>query len=759
MHLGHFDDENREYVTLTPETPLPRVNYLGCDGLVGLISNTAGGYCLATTEQPRAVTEGSGRFGMWGGRTIYIHDEGHVWNPGWWPIRADLDHYECRHGLGYTKIISSYRSIEAELMYVVPLSQRCEVHQVRLTNRSEDTKTLQVFSCVEWAAPTFERSDREGPRFDPCLDDGNTIYYDAGYRAGGSSYVFSHSTADISGFDTDGVTFFGPYRDGASALVPHRGLSGGSVAPQGYPIASHQVQVRLEPGASQVLIFVVGYCENDDDDRYLENGNINRSSAQTIISAFRDPQRVSHAVERVRRYWQTTLERCSVHSGDPSLDRMMNTWIPYQCMANVSAGPALADPLHPAPFRDRCLEMLGVVHLAPSVARTRLFAIASRQREDGGAMRGAYPQDSLQKRYPDTLWLILAASAYIRETGDVDVLDEEIPFARDPNNTASLLEHLDRSFEHVVSHRGSHGLPLVSDPTWDSNPTVKDAESVVVAGLFVLAGDAYAELLERVGSRKRAEVVRAEVARMRAVVDDVGWDGQWFRAAYVGNGTPLGSSQRESRKIVLEPQVACTLAGIGVASGKAKIAMDSVWRLLERRVGIVEATPSRRNGSYTEPEVVNVVTQGLAVMAEASLGECERAWNACVALLPGASEASSPETEPYVYTQWVCETAGSRTEQTRHPWITAGAASHYIAITEHILGIRAEFEGLRIQPCLPAHLSHVRVTRRLRGVAFEIDIHRKGIDGYRLTVDGQSIDGTLVSYPERDRVVRVICEC
>jgi len=816
MRFGHFDDDRREYVIDTPTTPYPWINYLGSESFFGLISNTAGGYCFYRDARFRRLTRY--RYNNVpvdeGGRYFYIKDGSDTWTPSFRPMKKALDRYECRHGMGYTKIASSRGGVGVESLFFVPLGHRCEVHQVTVKNESAGPKSVKLFSFVEfclWNAlddqTNFQRNFNTGE----VEVEGSTIYHVTEYRERRDHYAFYHVNAPLAGFDTDRHSFLGLYNSFGEAQVPLSGEPRNTMASGWHPIASHCLQVDLAPGESKTYVFVLGYADNPvaqsssrpmGAEKWSAPGVVNKAPAKALIEAFSTPAQVAEAMGQLKANWDRLLGQYTIRSGDPKLDRMVNIWNQYQCMVtfNMSRSASYFESGigRGMGFRDSNQDLLGFVHMVPERARERIIDIASTQFEDGGAYHQYQP---LTKRgnndvgsgfNDDPLWLILGVGAYLRETGDFAILDASVPFNNDENNKASLLEHLDRSFNHVPNNIGPNGLPLIGRADWNDclnlncfsetpdesfqttgNRTGRTAESTFIAGLFVVAGKEYASILDKLGKADRAAEVRRWVAEMTVRTEDKGWDGQWFRRAYDFFGEPIGSQQCDEGKIFIEPQGMCIMGGIGIESGKAKLALDSVKEHLDTKYGIVLLWPAYTKylvkmgeitsypPGYKENAGIFCHNNPWVMIAETELGRADRAWDYYSKIAPAYLEDISDvhRVEPYVYAQMIAGKDAVNHGEAKNSWLTGTAAYNYVAVTQHILGIRAELDGLRIKPCLPSKFSTVQATRKLRDATFEITIKNSASGRYRLTVDGQAIDGVVVPYPAAGKTVHVVCEC
>ncbi|GAB4251694.1 MAG: glycosyl transferase [Acidobacteriota bacterium] len=791
MRFGHFDDANREYVITNPRTPYPWINYLGSHDFYGLISNTAGGYCFFKDARLRRITRY--RYNNVpldsGGRYFYVREEdGAFWSPGWKPVKRKLDFYECRHGLGYTRITGEHRGLRAEALFLVPLHYWGEVHRVRLSNLSGHDRKLRLFSFVEWCLwnalddmTNFQRNFSTGE----VEISGSALYHKTEFRERRNHYAFYWVNAPLAGFDTDRESFLGIYNGFEAPDAVVEGAPRNSVAHGWSPVASHCLEVELAPGESRDFVFVLGYVELPEEEKFVASQVINKAPAEEMVRRFETSRAVDEALAELRGYWDELLAVYRLESGDEKVNRMVNIWNPYQCMVtyNISRSASYFESGigRGIGFRDSNQDLLGFVHMAPERARERILDLAATQLEDGGAYHQYQP---LTKRgnneiggnfNDDPLWLIASVAAYLKETGDWSILDESVPFDNDESKAAPLLEHLKRSFDHVVNNRGEHGLPLIGRADWNdclnlncfsTNPdesfqtteNKKDgkAESVLIAGMFVLYGREYAEICRRRGLDDEAARAEREIQEMIAAIDRHGWDGEWFRRAYDYFGRPVGSRENEEGKIFIESQGFCVMADIGVDDGRAAQALESVARHLAFEFGIVLQQPaysryyvhlgeiSSYPPGYKENAGVFCHNNPWIMIAETRVGNGDRAFDYYKRICPAYLEEISDlhRTEPYVYSQMVAGKDAWKPGEAKNSWLTGTAAWNYVAITQYILGIRPDYEGLLIDPCIPREWRSFRVTRRFRGAEYEITVENpegvnKGVK--ELLLNGRSI--------------------
>lgn len=796
MKYGHFDDAAREYVITEPKTPWPWINYLGNTEFFSLISNFAGGYAFYRDAKFRRLTRYryNGVPMDAGGRYFYIKDGDTVWNPSWKPCRTPLDSYECRHGLNYTIIEGSKNGLRARTLFFVPLGTNAEVTKLTLTNGSTETKSFKLFSFIEWclwnAATDMENFQRNFSTGEVEVD-GPTIYHKTEYKERRNHYAFYTVNAAVDGFDTDRETFMGLYNGFDTPDAVMEGSCRNSVAHGWSPIAAHQLDITLAPGESRELVFVLGYIENAQEEKWESKGVINKAPARELMARFDTPAKVDAAFAELKAYWDDLLSRFSVRTGDTRLDRMVNIWNQYQCMVTFcfsrSASFFESGIGRGMGFRDSNQDLVGFVHQIPARARERIIDIASTQFPDGRCYHQYQP---LTKRgnndigggfNDDPMWLVFGTVAYIKETGDFSILDAPVPFDNVPGSEVPLMEHLRVSFDHVINNLGPHGLPLIGRADWndclnlncfsnDPNESFQTtenksegskAESLMIAGQFVVCGRDYAALCRRTGLDAEADRAEAEVARMVEAVRKYGWDGEWFLRAYDYYGRKVGSHENREGKIFIESQGWCTMAGIGLEDGLVKIALDSVKTYLDCEHGIVLNNPpfseyvidygeiSSYPAGYKENAGIFAHNNPWVIIGETVLGRGDRAWEYYAKICPAYLEDKSDlhKVEPYVYCQMTAGKDAARPGEAKNSWLTGTAAWNWCAVTQFILGIRPDYDGLRVDPCIPDSWPGYEVDRTFRGARYHIKVENPArvCRGVRtVTVNGKPVEGNLI---------------
>ena len=797
MRYGHFDDVAREYVITRPDTPLPWLNYLGSENYFGIISNTAGGYSFYRDARLRRLTRYRYNNTPWdsGGRYLYLRDHasGNYWSPSWQPTRRALDSYTCRHGLGYTTISSTYQGIDSSTRYFVPSGENLEIWQLTVTNRREASANLSLFSYVEfclWDAnddmTNFQRNYSIGQ---VEIEDG-VIYHKTEYRERRDHFAYFACSEPLAGYDTSRDAFLGPYRGADTPLVVENGQSTNSEAHGWAPIGSHHVRLHLQPGESKVVNFVLGYQENPRDDKFDPPGSqtVNKRTVKPVIAKYLNSENIESAFDILRAYWDQMLAIYQVTSPDEHTNRMVNIWNAYQCMVTFnmsrSASGYESGIGRGMGFRDSNQDLLGFVHMVPARARERILDIAATQFENGGAYHQYQP---LTKRgnnavgsnfNDDPLWLVLGVAAYIKESGDWDILDQPVTFDNQPGSEKPLYEHLRRSIQYTLDRIGQHDLPLIGRADWNdclnlntfsdepgesfqttTNKDGKVAESVFIAGLFVLAAKEMADLAAHLKHDDEVKKYRAEAAKMDAAVKANGWDGDWFLRAYDHFGEKVGSSACAEGQIFIEPQGICIMAGIGMDDGRALKALDSVGERLATPHGIILQQPayseyylnlgeiSSYPPGYKENAGIFCHTNPWIIIAETIVGRGSRAHDYYSRINPSKREAISDlhRCEPYVYAQMIAGRDAATHGEAKNSWLTGTAAWNYAAITQWILGIRPNYDGLQIAPVIPTDWSGFEATRIFRGVTYHISVERQGSgNDVSLVVDGKAVAGNVV---------------
>lgn len=796
MKFGYFDDSQKEYVITNPQTPWPWINYLGNEDFFSLISNTAGGYTFYKDAKFRRLTRY--RYNNVpmdsGGRYFYIKDENTVWSPGWKPCKTPLDKYECRHGMNYTTIEGVKNGITAKVLFFVPLKTWAEVQKLTLTNNTSEVKKLKLFSFTEWclwnAAADMENFQRNFSTGEVEID-GSVLYHKTEYKERRDHYAYYSVNSPVQGYDTDRESFFGLYNGFEEPQVVAEGQPRNTEAHGWSPIASHYIEVELQPGESKDFVFLLGYVENAEEEKWESKGVINKTKAKATIERFDTSEKVDAALADLKKYWENLLSIYNVKSGDEKLDRMVNIWNQYQCMITFcfsrSASYFESGIGRGMGFRDSNQDLIGFVHQIPERARERIIDIASTQFQDGGCYHQYQPLTKKGNNdigggfNDDPLWLILGTVSYIKETGDFGILDEMVPFDNDMSVARTLFDHLTVSFDHVVNNLGPHGLPLIGRADWndclnlncfsnDPNESFQTtenqsegskAESLMIAGLFVVYGRDYVELCTKLGNIKEAARAQSDVDNMVEAIKQHGWDGEWFIRAYDYYGHKIGSKENEEGKIFIESNGWCTMAGIGKEEGLCEKALDAVNERMDTEFGIVLNNPpftkyyieygeiSSYPPGYKENAGIFCHNNPWIMIGETVIGRGDQAWEYFKKICPSYLEDISElhKTEPYVYAQMVAGKDSFKPGEAKNSWLTGTASWNFYAISQYILGIQPHYDGLKVDPCIPAKWDGFEVTRKFRGATYQIKVENprhvsKGVS--QVTIDGKAYESNIL---------------
>ena len=804
MQFGHFDDDNKEYVIERYDTPLPWINYLGSDDFFTLLSNTAGGYTFYKDAKLRRITRY--RYNNTpldsDGFHFYIKDEDLIWNPGWQPVKTALDSYECRHGLGYTIITGSKNGILAKQEMYVPKNDNILLTRITLKNNSNKQKKLTLFSFVEfclWDAvddtTNFQRNYSTGE----VEVEGSFIYHKTEYRERRNHYAVFYTNANIKAFDTIRDEFIGLYGSPAMPKAVIEGHCKNSIAHGWQPIGAHEIEVTLNPNEEKSFIFGLGYVEVPYEEKFTAPNVINKKYSHKLTDRYLTDSQFDEGLRKLNSFWDELLQGFTVNTEDTRLNRMINIWNAYQCMVtfNMSRSASYFESGigRGMGFRDSCQDLLGFVHMIPDKARARILDIAATQKPDGGAYHQYQP---LTKKgnsdigggfNDDPLWLIAAVSAYLKETGDFGILDEVVDFDNDSSIASSLLEHLRRSFNYTLNNLGPHKLPLIGRADWNdclnlncfsehpgesfqiTGPSEGPvAESVFIAGMFVKYGREYARILDRLGIKDEAEKAYDAVYAMHETVIASGWDGEWFLRAFDANGDKVGSKECDEGQIFIEPQGMCIMAGIGLENGYAKRALESVAQRLDTKYGIVLLNPpyttyrlnlgeiSSYPPGYKENAGIFCHNNPWVIFAETMVGHGDRAMElykkTCPAFLEEISEIH--RTEPYVYCQMVAGKDAPSFGEGKNSWLTGTAAWTFATLSQAILGIKPEYDGLLIDPCIPRNMKEYTIDRKYRDCVYHITVKNpngieKGVS--KLIVNG--LETPIGPIPPTDSAINV----
>ena len=789
MQYGHFDDEAREYVITRPDTPRSWSNYLGSRLYGGIITQGAGGYSFYKSGGTGRVT----RFRFNGvpqdepGRFVYLRDDadGDFWSASWQPVGKPLrgrdgDDVDAagnptqassvRHGLGYSIFHSSYRGIDSEATFFIPQGQAFEYWSVKVTNTTDQPRTISVFSYAELSNEWNYRQDLENLQYSQyvvvCRVNDGMIHRYNSTRTHSSDLWFGMAGAELAGFDTDRDVFLGAYRTQSAPLAVERGECSGTETTGDNACSSLHGRLELAPGETRHVIYMMGVGAPDAEWTDLDGTAVR--PGREIMAEYGTPEAVDRELAAIRDEWRDYLAPLQVSTPDGEMNSMINVWHAYQTHMtfNWSRGVSLieAGDRDGLGYRDTVQDMLAVIHAIPEAVRERLDMILTGQTEEGGAMPLVKPlthtpgQEATptleQYRSDDPLWLPITVANFVYETGDVAYLDKVLPFA--DHGEATVFAHLRRAIEFSLAHLGNNGLVQGLQADWnDCLQFGTTGESMFSTFLMANGCRVVAELAEQTGRDEDAAWARSVLDGLQPVLENA-WDGGWYIRGISATGAKLGSAELDEGKIYLEPNVWAAISGV-VPDARAVGAMDAVYEHLATEHGVALCHPPHTKEvpgvglsllvfpvGHKENGGIFCHANSWTIVAEGILGRGDRAYEYYRSYLPARynDQAEIHQVEPYVYCQFTHGPTSPRFGQARNPWLTGTASWSYVGVTQYILGVRPELAGLRIDPCLPEGWGGFQVRRRFRGMDLTINVvNESGVaTGVRsVTIDGVDV--------------------
>lgn len=767
MKYGYFDDKDREFVITRPDTPMPWINYLGCDEYCGLMSNTAGGYSFHRDPKDKRIS----RFRYNNvpvdrpGRYIYLRDQvsGDFWSATWQPVLKDERYkYECRHGMGYTVIKSKYSGISTEATYFVPLGENLELWVLKATNDSKKPRNLKIFTYLEfclWHAEMDMTDFQYSLNIASAVNEGNLIFHQTGYapKSGRYGIAYFGCNEKISGYDCDRETFIGRYRSEANPLAIENGRSFDSSASGGNPIASLSLDIHLKRGESKEIVFILGVAETKVD-------------AKETYKKYVDINKAHKELGELKFYWGSYLGHYEAKTPDKEVNSMVNIWNQYQCRTTFNwsrfASYYEAGIGRGMGFRDSNQDTLGVLHAIPARVRERIKELAQNQFKNGSSHHKFFPLTKTGEKggySDDPLWLILSTAAYVKETGDIAFLGEKVKYV--DGDPAPMYEHLRKAIDFVLSEKGPKGFVLMRFADWNDCLNLgtdnEVAETTWVPELLYMGIQEFLTIAKFLDKADDYEKYSKAAQKIKDNFNKNAWDGKWYIRGIDKYGQPVGSARSKEGGIIdLLPQAWAVMSGIGERS-KLTMCMDMVKIYLDTKYGIMLMTPPYKE--YDEKlGAVTTFAPGLkenggifchsnpwAMIAETILGRGEIAFKYYKTILPPTKNkiADTHLTECYIYSQFITGRDNPNFGRARNSWLTGTAAWNFVAIANYILGVRPDYNGLVIDPCIPAKWKSFSVKRIFRGVTYNINVANpkhinKGVKS--LTVDGMKLEGNVI---------------
>jgi N,N'-diacetylchitobiose phosphorylase len=781
MQYGYFDDKNREYVIDRPDTPESWSNYLGSTKYGAVITNNAGGYSFFNSAadgrfmrlRPNTIPMDQP------GRYFYVHDRDSkdFWSASWQPVGKPLDQYKtvCRHGTAYTIITSEYNKIQTETCYFVPLGELFECWNIKIKNKDSKKRSLRFFTYAEFTGHWQLWLDIVNLQYtqyimamdviDGIIDHGTNANLpfdpdDLEHGGQGRHIFMGVAGAKPSGYDTDRKKFIGPYRSYHNPIAVEIGQCSQSKATSDNGCGTQQIDIILEAGEEKEFTIVMGF-------------GFASVQGKKAVAEYSKPGKVSEEFTKLKNHWHHRLEGMTAVTPDAELNSMFNMWSPYNCLITYAWSRAASlvynGERNGLGYRDTVQDILGVLHSIPGEAIERLELMLTGQYSNGGAMPVVKPfshspgkeiQVSEEEfRSDDCMWLFNTVPAYVKETGDLSFYNKVLPYA--DNGEDTVLGHLRKAMEFNLARMGQHNLPCGLSADWnDCLQLGHNGETVFVAFQLRYALVTYIEIGTLL--KKQAEIDWASpiLNKLDESIEKHAWDGDWYMRAYRWDGMKFGAKDCEEGSIWLNPQTWSIISGHATGD-KAKHILKNVKSRLSTDYGLMICDPpyqkadvevikaSLFNKGTKENGGIFCHIQGWAVMAEAMLGNGTQAYQYFRAFLPSAynTKAEIREIEPYVYSQSTHSKYSPRYGASRLPWLTGAATWAFYSLSQYILGIRPEYNGITIDPCIPSSWDEIKITRRFRGKTIDLLIknpERKEKGILQLEVNGKTIQGNFI---------------
>lgn len=782
MRYGYFDNENREYVIERPDVPVSWTNYLGVRDLCTVISQNAGGYSFYKNPQYHRIT----RFRQNGvpldrpGHYVYLRDDdsGDYWSISWQPVGKSLEkaEYRCRHGLSYSRFHCKYNGIDASQLMFIPLDDDVELIDVEIINTGSETRHIGVFSYVEFS---FGHIDMDNQNLQMSLYSSGSSYmdgiieHDLFYDP--EDYHYFASSFEPDSFDCVRDAFIGSYRTEDNPISVENGTCSNSSELGGNHCASLHKKFTIAPGQNVRFTYMLGVGRRD--------------KGKLIRQKYSDRQNINKAFLELRRYWDGKLSAFMCKTPHKGMDTMTNIWTLYQAETNIVwsrfASFIEVGGRTGLGYRDTAQDAMCVPHSNPDKTRQRLIELLRGLTGMGYGLHLFNPEWFNPEKPPelpfksptvvpspnmkdiihgledtcsdDALWLVPSICEYVKETGDISFFDLPVTFA--DGGTASVYEHMKRIVDFSSEQVGDNGICKGLRADWNDCLNLGGGESAMVSFLHYWALNAFIEASRFLGKTAEVEKYTSLAAKVRTTCEEKLWDGKWYIRGITAKGIRIGTRDSEEGKVHLESNAWAVISG-SASRERAISCMDAVNEYLYSRYGLHLVWPS-----YSKPDTdigfVTRVYRGVkengaifshpnpwAWVAECMLGRGNRAMKFYNALLPYNQNdiVEIRQSEPYSYCQFVMGRDHSAFGRARHPWLTGSAGWAYYAATHYILGIRPDYNGLIVDPCIPAEWKEFRVKRRWRGAVYDILVLnpvnvQKGI--YSVTLNGQPVEGLI----------------
>jgi len=787
MRYGYFDDEKREYVITNPKTPVKWINYVGTLAFGGIVDHTGGALICKGDPALNRITKYIPQLpsSEFKGTTLYLRfkqgDGYKVFSPYFVPTLDPYDLYECHIGLSYTRIVSEFYGVRTEVTIFAPLEDSLVIGDIQITNVSDQPLEIDAIPVVEYTHPDalkqFTNADWVPQTMQSkAYGDENGLVilmqYPFMYKDTQINYFTSNRPA--SSFESDRRRFLGDNEYGTWAnplslqeeeLSNYEALRGDNIAALLHRLGT------IQPGETTRLITQLGQDESVE-------------KALPSINRYQDAEQVERALKEMVAFWDTYLSRLQVETPDANMKSLLNIHNPRQCHTTKNWSRYLSLyqlglGARGIGFRDSSQDVMGILVSMPEEGKELIKKLLQVQKRDGSAMHQFNPLtmianegdsrevEEAPKYYSDDhLWIVLAITAYLKETGDLAFLEEVVPYYEKgkeghPLESGTVLDHMRRTIEFTQSNVGAHGLPLLGFADWNDTVNLRaGAESLFAANLYGKALLEMIELARHLGDAEGVVQYTAYYETMKQRVNEHGWDGEWYVRYFDADGSPLGSRSNAEGQIYTNGQSWPVISGFAPPD-KARAALDAVHRRLNTRNGIKLSTPGydgfdpAKGGITTYPPGAKenggifLHANPWVIIAETILGNGDRAFEYYNQINPVAKndKIEEFECEPYVYPQNILGDEHPQFGLARNSWLSGTASWAYQAGTQYILGVRPTYEGLQINPCIPREWDGFKVTRGFRNAVYQIEVKNpdhvcKGMKSVK--VDGKEIAGNVV---------------
>ena len=782
MQYGYFDDAKKEYVITNPKTPVKWINYIGNLNFGGFVDHTGGSLICKGDPAVNRIVKYIPQMpdSEFKGETLYIRikeDEGYrIFSPFYVPTLDPYNLYECHVGLGYSRILSEFYGIRTEVTIFVPAGAKREIRDIKVINLRSEPVNLDIIPVVEYthfeALKQFNNNDWVPQTMQSwCVaqDGGRKVLFQAAFMKKGREMNYLTSNQPVASFETDRRVFLGENGYGTWArpeslkqeeFSDYEALRGDNIG-----VLMHHMG-EIAPGGMVRLITQLAQCADLDDDK-------------EEIESYRDPANVDKAFRDLAAFWDTYLKQMQVNTPDESFNTMINVHNPRQCYMTKNWSRYLSLyqlglGTRGIGFRDSSQDVMGVLSHMPGEGRELIEMLLHVQRRSGCAMHSLNPvtmegsvgdsaemEDRPDYYGDDHLWIVLAVCAYIKETGDTAFLDKEIPFyekdrQEKPLETGTVMEHIKRAIEFTRNDTGAHGLPHLGFADWNDTVNLPTgAESVFNANLYGAVLQNVIGLCEFLGDEKMAETYREYYEDIKEVLNRECWDGEWYIRYFDEEGNVFGSHENDEGQIFTNAQSWSVFSGLATPE-RAEKALESVNRILNTSKGIKLSYPGykqydpHKGGVSTFPPGAKenggifLHANPWVMIAETKLGHGDRAYRYYSQINPATKNdvIDEYESEPYVYCQNILGDEHPQFGLGRNSWLSGTSSWTYQAATQYILGVRPDYAGLTVDPCIPSEWDGFSVTRQYRGAVYQIQVSNpnhvcKGV--VRIIVDGEEI--------------------